>query len=248
MALTPQVLTDARIYYASLDATGYSNKVEFDVSVEDLDKTTFASGGSKERVGALFDMTSTGTMFWQPGDLSQPDDVLWSTLGLSAQPLTVCPTSGAVGTLAYLTKTLESAYKPSGDVGKLVMAEATWLGNQAVARGQILHPQGTARTSTGTGTAVNLGAVLAGQRMYVNLHVLGVSGTTPSMIVKLQSAPTSGFTSPTDQVTLTAATTYASQAASVLGPVTDAWWRVSWTITGTTPSFLFAASAGIAAK
>jgi hypothetical protein len=46
----------------------------------------------------------------------------------------------------------------------------------------------------------------------------------------------------------TAATGLTSQAASVLGAVTDQWWRVIWTITGTTPSFTFAVSAGIGPK
>lgn len=248
MTLTPQVLTDARIYYASLDATGYANKIEFATTVEDLDKTTFASGGWHERVGGLFDTQVTATMFWQAGDLSQPDDVLWSQLGVNTQPLTVAPTSGAVGTLCYLTKTMESAYKPAGDVGKLVTAEATWMGNQPVVRGQILHPQGTARTTTGNGTGLQLGAVLASQRLYANLHVLSVSGTTPSLTVKVQSSVDNTFASPTDRITFTAATALSAQASSLLGAVTDTWFRATWTITGTTPSFLFAVSAGIAPK
>jgi hypothetical protein len=32
----------------------------------------------------------------------------------------------------------------------------------------------------------------------------------------------------------------------VSGPITDDWFRVSYTISGTTPSFLFAVTAGIA--
>jgi len=249
MTFNPQVLFDARIYYASLDATGFSNKVDLAGSVEGLEKTTFGSQGWKERVGGLADTQASATMFWQPGDLSMPDDVLWAQLGANAQPLTIGPTSGAVGTLCYLTKTLQSSYKISGDVGKLVMAEAGWEGNQALARGQYFHPQGLPRTATGVGTGVQLGAVGAGQRLYANLHVFSIAGTaTPTITVKIQSSVDNTFAAPTDRILFAAATTLQGQCGSVLGAVTDTWWRASWFIGGTTPSFLFAVSAGIAVK
>lgn len=249
MTLTPTVLTDARIYYASLDATGYSNKIEIAETVEDLDRTTFASNGWKERVGGLFDTQITSTMFWQAGDNSQPDDVLWASLGGNTAPLTVCHTSGAVGALAYLTKTMESSYKSGGDVGKLLTSEATWMGDQPLARGQILHPQGTARTASGNGVGVQLGAIGASQRLYANLHVFSISGTgTPTLTVKVQSGVDNTFATPTDRITFSAATALSGQSSSVLGAITDTWWRAVWTISGTTPSFLFAVSAGIAPK
>ena len=250
MPLNPTVLFDARIYYASLDATGFSNKIELAATVDDEDKTNFASGGWKERVGGLADTTATASMFWQATDLTFPDDVLWAQLGTSTQPLTVAPTSGAVNTLCYLTRTLESQYKIGADVGKLLMAEATWGGNQALARGLILHPQGTARTSSGNGTGVQFTAgPTVAQRMYANLHVLSIAGTaSPTLTVTIQSSVDNTFASPTTRISFTAATALGGQAASVLGAVTDTWWRAVWTISGTNPSFLFAVSAGVAAK
>src|SRR5262245_40002124 len=130
MALTPLVLTDARIYFDSLDATGYSNHVEVAAAVEDEDVTTMASGGWKQFVGGLASTTANAKVFWQAGDLSQPDDVAWANLGVSSQnPLTITPTSGAVGTLAYLTNVLESSYNPGADVGKPLAADINWMGN-----------------------------------------------------------------------------------------------------------------------
>jgi hypothetical protein len=112
-----------------------------------------------------------------------------------------------------------------------------------------MHPNGTARTTTGTGTGIQLGAVTAAQRMYCNLHVLSISGTgTPTITVKLQSSVDNTFASPTDRIVFTAATALGGQASSALGAITDQWWRAQWTISGTNPSFLFAVSAGIAKK
>jgi hypothetical protein len=259
MALTPLVMTDVRIYYDSLDATGYSNKVEIAASVDNEEDTTFGSGGWKEFVGGEKDTQASATVFWQAGDLTMPDDVEWSLLGTAASnPLTIVPTSGAVGSTAYLTNVLEDSYKIGADVGKLLTADLGWHGNVALARGQILHPQGTARTSTGNGTAVQLtsptspstpAAVLASQRIYCNLHVLSIAGTaTPTITVALQSNVDNTFASPTTRATFTAATTLQGQSVSVAGPITDTWWRCTWTISGSTPSFLFAVSAGIASK
>lgn len=249
MTLTPQVLTDARIYLETVDLTGFSNKVELQSSAVDLDKTTFASGGWMERAGGLFDSQAALDGFFQATDLTMPDDTFWANLGVTGTALTVLPTSGAVGSLAYLGKVLEVEYKPGGQVGQLLGWSATCKGNTALARGQILHPQGTARTSSGNGTGVQLGAVTSAQRMYANLHVMSISGTgTPTITVALQSNVDNTFGSPTTRLTFNADTALDGQALSVLGPITDTWWRVTWTISGTTPSFLFAVAAGIAPK
>lgn len=250
MTLNPQVLTDARIYFASADLTGYSNKVELATSAEELDRTTFASGGAKERWGGVFDSSINIDGFWQAGDLTMPDDTLWANLDGSANdPLTVIPTSGAVGSLAYVTKVLERNFKIGTDHGKLLGWSSEMAGAWPVVRGAVLHPQGTARTATGNGTAVQLGALSASQALYVAFHVLSIAGTsTPTITVKIQSASTSGFGTPNDQGTFTAATALGGQTLKITGPITDTWWRAQWTISGTTPSFLFAVSAGIGTK
>lgn len=249
MALTPTVLVDVRTYLAGADLTGYSNKVELAAVVEDKDRTTFASNGWKERVGGLFDLSASAEGFWQAGDLSMPDDMFWANLGVSTVPLTMVPTSGAVADLTYLSRITQCSYKPGAQVGELLAWSADLKGNWPLVRGQILHPQGTARTTTGNGTGVQVGAVTSAQRMYACLHVLSIAGSsTPTITVKIQSSVDNTFASPTDRIAFTAATTLQGQASSVLGAVTDTWWRAVWTISGSSPSFLFAVSAGVGPK
>lgn len=249
MALTPQVLTDVRLYYAAADLTGYSNKIAVQASAADLKTTNFGSNGWTERVGGQFSGTLAAEGFFQAGDASLPDDSLFANLGVSTVPVTAVPTSGTVGSTAYLTRVLETSYKPGAPVGQVLAWTADALTNWPYARGVILHPQGTARTATGNGTGVQIGAVSAAQRMYACLHVFSISGTaTPTITVKIQSSVDNTFASPTDRITFTAATAIGGQTGSVLGAVTDQWWRAVWTISGTSPSFLFAVSAGVAAK
>lgn len=248
MALTPTVLLDARIYLETADLTGWSNKVETNASAAEEDITNFGSGGWKQKTGGEFDTDVSLEGFFEQLDLSRPDDMFWANLGSNQAALTVMPTSGAAGVLTYLSRVQVMDYKPGGAVGKVLPWSASLKGNWPFVRGLVLHPQGTARTTSGNGTGFQLGAVGSAQRMYACLHVLSVSGTTPSITVSLQSSVDNTFASPTTRITFAADTALDGQALSLLGPVTDQWWRASWTITGTTPSFLFAVSAGIGPK
>jgi hypothetical protein len=250
--LVPVVLTDAEIYVAGGDLTGYSNKIEMAATCEDLDKTTFASNGWKERVGGVFDGSVAVDTFWQASatnDGSMPDDLFWASLGAFTTPITALDAGGAVGDLAYLTRSLQVKDAMAGEHGKLLVASAEFKTNWPVVRGRILHPQGTARATTGNGTSQQIGAVSTGFAMYVGLHVLSVADAAATLTVKVQSDNATGFPSPTDQATFTAASAIGGQTARILGPITDDWWRVTWTIAGgSSPSFLFAVSAGIGPK
>lgn len=248
MSLTPTVLTDARIYLESADLTGWGNKVETNVTAAEEDVTTFGSAGWKARAGGEMDTDVSLEGFFEQLDVSRPDDMFWANLGSNQTALTVMPASGASGVLTYLSRVQVMDYKPGGAVGKVLPWSASLKGNWPFVRGLVLHPQGTARTASGTGTGYQLGAVTSSQRIYCCLHVLSVAGTTPSITVSLQSSVDNTFASPTTRITFNADTAMDGQALSLLGPVTDQWWRASWVITGTTPSFLFALSAGVGPK
>lgn len=249
--MDPLVLTDARIWLAGGDLTGFSNKVDTSMSLEDLDKTTFGSGGAKERTGGLFDVDASCEFFWDAGDASKPDDLFWANLGRRVA-WTVAPTLGTVGSLAYLSRVLTCSYKPGADVGKLLAGTAELKGDWPLVRGLILHPAGTARTATGSGTAVQLGAIPANKALYVSLHVLSVAADsgTPTLAVAVQSDDSSGFSSATTRTTFSTVSVPGGQVAKVSGAVTDDWWRASWTIAGgaTNPSVLFVVAAGLGPK
>lgn len=249
MTFTPLVLLDCRLYLDGADLTGYSNKAEIAAKPAKLTRTTFGDGGSNTYVGGVFDGSANLEGFWQAGDLSQPDDSFWANLGVSTVPLTGVPTGGNVGDLAYLTQGLETQYQPGAKQGELLAWTADLETNWPIVRGKILHPQGTARTSSGNGTGVQLGALSSTQALYVCLHVMSISGTsTPTITVAIQDSVDNTFASPHTSGTFAAATTLDGQTMKVVGPVTNTWYRATWTITGSTPSFLFAVSAGIGPK
>jgi hypothetical protein len=240
------VLLNVRAFAVGVDLTGVSNKIELSGEVEAKESTNYGSNGYKEVMGGLASAEISGEGQWEAGDPSKVDDASWSQLG-GVGPWSISANNGAaVGDLAYFTSALRADYKLLGEVGEVAPWAGTAKSAWPLVRGQFAHPPGTARTATGTGTGLNLGAVAANKRLYAAVHVLSVSGTTPSITARVESDDNSGFTTPTTRLTFTAANAVGGQILRTDGTaITDTWWRIAWTISGTTPSFLFASALGI---
>ncbi|WFF07254.1 hypothetical protein O7622_01235 [Micromonospora sp. WMMD1076] len=246
-----EILKNVRIFNGGADLTSASNKVEVGGEAEERDVTTFGSYDAatdriwKEVIAGTKTGKASASGFWQAGDPGMVDDASWSSLG-GVGAWTVCPRGAAVGDVAYVTQAMRGSYQLGGTQGEIAPWSAGWSGSYPIVRGLIAHPPGTARTATGVGTAVQHLAVPAGGELIAALHVLSVAGTaTPTITVKIQSDDAAGFSSPTDLITFTAATARGGEAKRLAGPVTDTYYRASWTITGTTPSFLFVVSLGV---
>jgi len=245
------VLTNCRIFSGGVDLTGVSNKVAIDVMAEKKDTTCFGADGWKSALGGLKSATFQVEGFWEAG-AGTVDAETYPALG-DIQAISVYPSqnetyaqSADYGTTVYFTDALRASYQQGDKVGEVAPfkldVDSSWPG----VRGVGIHPPGTARTATGNGTAVLHAAVPAGSYLYAALHVLSVSGTgSPTLTVKVQS-DTVGFPSPTDQITFAAATAIGEQISRVAGAITDTYYRVSYVISGTNPSFLFTVSLGIA--
>lgn len=244
--MSKQVLLDCRLFAVGADLSGASNKIEMSAEVEDKDTTNYRSQGHKELLGGLASTEITGEGQWEAGDPGLVDDASWSQLG-GRGPWTVCPNDSTVGALAYFTQALRSSYAQGDAVGEVAPWSGTAMSSWPLVRGQIAHPPGTPRTATGTGTGLELGAVAAGQRLYAAVHVLSAAGTTPSITARVESDDSDTFASATTRLTFDAATAAGGQILRTTGDaVTDTWWRIAWTITGTTPSFLFCSAVGVA--
>ncbi|MDX2948894.1 hypothetical protein [Streptomyces caniscabiei] len=240
------ILTNVRCFAVGVDLTGNSNKIELSSEVESKDATNYASNGWGEVLGGLASAELSAEGQWEAGDPSKVDDASWSQLGALGPWSVSANTAAAVGDLAYLMYGLRSDYKLFDAVGEVAPWTGTAKSSWPVARGQFAHPPGTARTATGTGTGLELGAVAAGDRLYAALHVLSVAGTTPSITVRVESDDNSGFSSATTRLTFDAATAAGGQMLRTDGTaITDTWWRLAWTISGTTPSFMFVGALGI---
>ena len=211
------------------------------------DATTFGMA-SKARKGGLFDTTAEHHGYWN-GDGSS--DLMFGQIGLANVPLTIAPanTYGADGEAAYSFPANYASYEMGAAIGDMlpftVKAEA--YGDRLV-RGTLMHSTQDAsnvdvlRVTSGTGTIRNLGATSATQKLYIAVHVISATG---NLTVLVKSAALVGFGSPTTRYTSSTFTAIGSDWAAVVGPITDAFYRVDWTISGGTPSFGFAVLVGI---
>ncbi|MEU9285966.1 hypothetical protein AB0D57_14880 [Streptomyces sp. NPDC048275] len=240
------ILTNVRTFAVAADLTSASNKVELSAEVEDKDSTNYASQGWKEVIGGIASAEISAEGQWEAGDPSKVDDASWAALG-GVGPWSISGNNDAsVGGLVYFTRAMRSDYKMFDAVGEVAPWTGTAKSAWPLVRGQFAHPPGTARTASGNGTGLQLGAVAAGKRVHAALHVLSVAGTTPSLTARVESSVDNTFSAPTTRLSFNAATGVVGQILRSDGTaITDTWWRVAWTISGTTPSFLFVASLGI---
>lgn len=240
------VLKNVRCFAVGLDLTSHSNKLELTSEVEEKPTTNYGSDGWSEVVGGLASSSIAGEGQWEAGDAAPVDDATWAQLGGVGPWSVSANNSAAVGGLCYFTRAMRADYTLLGTVGDVAPWVSTAKSSWPLVRGQFAHPPGTARSADGSGSGLELGAVPAGRRLFAALHVLSVAGTTPSLTVRVESSTDDTFADPTTRATFDAAAAAGGQIVRTDGSaIADTWWRLAWTVTGTTPSFLFAAALGI---
>src|SRR5690554_6355386 len=237
------VLLDVRTFVGAADLSGMQNKLELTSTIEDKDITNFRSGGARELLGGLETVEINAEGQWEAGDPGRIDDQAWADRRVLG-PWTMGAEGGsdlAAGGLAYLTKALRTSITLLGAVGDVAPWAANASGTWPLVRDLFAHPSGVARTSSGSGTALNVGEVGAGLRLYASLHVLSVTvTTTPTIrsVVKSDSKQAFGD-HPTTRLTFVANTEPGGHILRTDGSAIAGhdWWRISWTITGDDPSF-----------
>jgi len=233
------VLTDALVLLGGYDFSGALNAVALAYGADAVDVSSFGSGGGRERLGGLKTIAAQHEGFWD----TVLDAPLFAAIGLADQPMTIAATR-TEGGAAYGFQAQLARYAPGAAVGEAFKFSAAAEASAGpLVRGALMHD--ATRTATANGTARQLGAVGATQRIYAGLHVTAAAGSTPTLNVKLQSDDAEAMSSATDRITFAQKTAIGAEWKSAVGAITDDWWRLVITIGGSTPSFTFAAFAGI---
>jgi len=229
------VLRNCKLYLGGYNLSADLNQLGLEYSAQEIDKTVFGSG-SVQRIAGLLDFKFNHRGFFEAGS-DQVDEIIWNKFAVADEIMTVCPTDGVAGEKAFSLKNIAANYAPGAAVGELFAFDLSGSGSGSkLIRGIIMETG--ARTTTGAGIVRQLGTVAEGKKVYAVMHVLAVSGTTPTLDMVIQSDDAEGFASPTDRITFSQASDVGAQwATPVSGEITDTWWRASWTIGGTDPSF-----------
>lgn len=225
---------NAKVLYGSYDLSGDLNSAALHLMTDIQERTTFASGGYKQRIQTLTDSNVNVAGIWG----GPVDAALFGQLSnVNGNMVSLSPT-GAVGSTGFMVSSLGATYDPvSGKVGDVLKFNFTAQGNGTVYRGTVLENSSKSATGNG-GTGQNLGAVLAGKSLYAGLHVSAITGTsTPTFSSFIESGADGTFASPVTRITFSPVTAVGSQFLSVAGPITDVQFRLNYTLSGTTPNF-----------
>ena len=244
-------LHDAAIFIAEFDVSADHNEISVVESADGHEVATFGQTTHKELGGLLnINMEGQGFLQYATGAI---EDILKTQLGLANVPVTVAADGAdAENEEAWFFRAFFASVKPMGGaVGDAhAFSYAARGGKGAAANRTRLVPGKTfvvpgSKTSSGSSSSRQLGAVTASQRVYAALHVLSASGTSPTLDVIVRSDDNSGMSSPSTRLTFTQATAVTSQLLSAAGAITDDWWDVDYTIGGTSPDFSCLAVVGI---
>lgn len=235
------VLTDCNIFLNAVNLTAQVTEATVSVSRPEVDSTTFASGGNRERRAGIGESMIEAMSFYDDTDAAQPHSIALGTPN-SVMTVTADATTGATAYFGRGPILRADRGFPVGAMGTLNTGLAV-SAPEGIVPGRQLQPLTFANTDA-SGTGTQLGAVSATQRIYAALHVVAF-GTSTSIAVKIQSDDNSGFTSPTDRITFTTNTAVGFEMLSLAGSITDTWWRATWDVTSPTPSIAFAVVAGI---
>lgn len=248
-------LDDATVALGGLDLTTQSNKVAISIVYDELENTTFRSGGARSYQAGLADTDISVEGYFYAGSdgatpsYTYPDPVLFNELtsSVTGTPLTIA-SNEVVGSTCYLTLSQEFNYKILGNVGELAPFSMSAKGNQPVARGITLTDPDVLTTGSFTPAALtSYSALAAGKTMYANLHLLALSSNTVGATVQVNvvSNTTTSTTGTTTRFNFPAMTDVGAQQLTLSTPVTQTNWGVVITATGTNTRYKALVSIGI---
>lgn len=239
------ILKNVRSWVGGYDLTTDLNQVSMDLSRDEQDDTRFqpvGSGGARARVAGMEDVAASYGGFHADGATAVDKNMFDGWTGGLEEPWTLA-FDGVEGQPAYIMRGGRFKYGLGDAVGnnhKITTEVMGTNGETAVARGLVTKTRATVSGTGATGTAVQLGAVAAGQYLYCALHVFSV-GTTITAVLESDNAI--GFPSAVTQLTFGPITTVGGTMLRIAGPITDDWFRLR--VTAITGSFSIAATPAI---
>ena len=231
--LNAQILLSSLTGTTSFDLSPFTGEFGWNVNVNMVENPRYDALGYRSIVPGICsgEATTKGAADYAAGGVS----VLLNTARAReafAEGIIIGGVNAVAGGAALFTRgLLQSWMSPGGAVGDLAAYEMALGVDNAPVDGYLAAPLATRGAMTGT--AVQLGALTGTQRLWAALFVQ--AGTFTNLAVVIQS-DTVGFPSPVTAITFSTVSAAGGQFASLAGPLTDDYFRVSSTIgSGTTP-------------
>lgn len=234
--MTNAINSAQKIWFHGYDLTTALNAIALDYEAETQDNTTFGDS-SRSNLGGLKVVTAQIEGFYEA---TPYDAALFSNIGIADRPISFA-TSNSAGVIAYSFKCLEGDYSPlKNGVGDIIGFSAGAKATDKLVRGTLMINAAGIATSGNSGTPQQLGTVASDKKLYAILHATKVNGTSPTLDVTVKSDNASGFSSPITRVTFDQLTDIGSQWVEVTGAITDDYWRIDYTVGGSSLDIDFA--------
>jgi hypothetical protein len=226
-----QIFKDAKQYVGQYDISGDSNQVSVSSACAESDTTCFGHGATRTSLG--LETATVQSQGFHRLAANSGSNILRAKLNLDGQPWTVVPEGAAEGNRAlFLPLTVQAGYNVGGSVGdkfpfsvnvKSQAQPLIQLG-RVFAIGQ--------KTANGTSTAFQLGAIPAGQALYATIHILGVVSSNVEITIERDTAEAFDD-DPEDVISEEFNAADFAVGTSATAEADKDWYRVSWTLDGT---------------
>lgn len=217
----------ARVYVGGYDLSGFLRSAASELTRETAETTTFGLG-AKTYVAGLADATVSLEGYYDGApDTIAP--VLYAATSSERVLVTVCPQGDTVGAPAYSLESLETRYTVEASLDDVTTLAGECQSTSGRDRLRIHHPL-AARTSSGSGTALDGGAATTAGGVGA-LQVTVLTGSV-SLDVTIQDSAdgTTGWTTILTYGVVTASRT--ARRVTITGTVRR-YTRAAWTISGT---------------
>lgn len=232
-------ITDGLVLLGGYDLSGCQNAIASSYGAVALNATVLGNK-TVNNMGGLKTTKVSVKGFW---DATADDAPTFADIGLT--DIMTFGFTKTEGGIVYFQKQMEAQYSTGTTVGSLMPYSLSAEAAGDLVRATLLAKQAGV-VASGHGSGFQLGAVASGKSVYAALHVTAAGGTSEHDTVILESSVDNTFGSPTTRITFAdAGASIGAQLLSLAGPVTDTWWRLKWTLSGTLPSYDFAGSVGI---
>ena len=231
--------THCGLFVNGLDLTGDTNMAKITAAKEVRDRTVFGHSARVRSMAGLGD-TQLAAAGFHNGAAAGQDAAFRANLysDLINATLIIPAASGiaiSAGDVAWFFQATQAQYETGEAHGNDLLWNLSLQGGASgypLCFGRALDAGQAAITADGNGTAVEIGAVAAGQYAYALMHVTEVSDGD-AIDVTIESAPAGDFVGATTRFTFAQAAAPGSQfLARIAGPITDTWWRAVYDVTG----------------
>lgn len=230
-----EIISQQQVLWDGFNLTTSLYSVVVGLESEAVDDTTLGDNNRSNAIG----LDVPGIQIEGYYDDAVYDEALAYTIGTQDILVSVLR-SGTAGARAWFLKAMHASYEPvKGSVGELAGFSAGGKASKSpIVRGKVLGYE-TALTATGNSASLQfVGGVSSSQSLWAGLHVFTIDDNAGDTLdVVIESDNDAGFASAVTQITFDQMTDIGSQFKTVAGPITDDYFRASFTVAGTTPSF-----------